>query len=153
MKKACLSVVFAAVALILCAGPAFAFKPFTEAFAKRYVVKSGNKALGAALKANACTVCHVAGKKKKALNSYGDALGKLIPGDAEHRLEDAEKAGTEQAEMAKIMKELQEAFAKTEAARSPSSPRAEPWGRQSKCGLKMPKSESPASLLWETRRM
>ena len=122
MKSACLLLICGVAVLVGGVRPALAFKPFTEAFAKRYVKPGGSEALAASLKMTGCAACHVRGKKKKALNAYGKALADLIPGDAEHRLEDAEKAGTEEAEMKKLMAELEAAFTKSEGMKSPFGP-------------------------------
>ena len=56
-----------------------------------------------------CNVCHVKGDKKTARNDFGEELSKLIKGSAKER---KAKAKDKKAEKGKLLKELDEAFAK-----------------------------------------
>jgi hypothetical protein len=90
---------------------AHALPKFKIAFEKRYTEENGNEEFKAAVKKEACNVCHVKGEKKDERNAYGEALSKLIPGEAQQRLKDASDKATEEE---KILKELEEAFVKVE---------------------------------------
>jgi hypothetical protein len=102
---------------------AHALPKFKLAFEKRYSEEHGNEDFKAAVKKEACNVCHVKGEKKEVRNSYGEALSKLIEGDAQQRLKDASDKMSEEE---KILKELEEAFGKVEKQnvdeKNPSSP-------------------------------
>ena len=102
---------------------AHALPKFKAAFEKRYTEENDNEEFKAAVKKEACNVCHVKGEKKDVRNSYGEALSKLIEGEAQQRLKDA---SDKMAEEEKILKELEEAFGKVESEKvdekNPSSP-------------------------------
>lgn len=100
-----------------------ALPKFKNAFEKRYVEESGNEEFKKVAKKESCNVCHVKGEKKDVRNTFGTALSKLIGGDAQQRLKDAtDKAAEEE----KILKQLEDAFAKVEIQKvdekDPSSP-------------------------------
>jgi hypothetical protein len=100
-----------------------ALPKFKNAFEKRYVEESTNEEFKALAKKESCNVCHVKGEKKDVRNNFGNALSKLIGGDAQQRLKDAsDKAAEEE----KILKQLEEAFVKVEVQKTddknPSSP-------------------------------
>jgi len=91
---------------------AHALPKFKIAFEKRYTEENSNEEFRAAVKKEACNVCHVKGvTSKKERNVYGEALSKLIPGEAQQRLKDA---SDRQVEEEVILKELEEAFGKVE---------------------------------------
>ncbi|MCE9552958.1 MAG: hypothetical protein K8T91_06220 [Planctomycetes bacterium] len=111
--------------LIICgvySPTADALPPFKKAFDAKYVQPANNPAFTTAAEAAGCMICHVKGQKKNVRNPYGEALAKLIDGDAEHRIKDAAKAGNKAAETAKVLKELEAAFSKVEAEKSPAGP-------------------------------
>ncbi len=90
----------------------FAMPKFKNAFEKKYVEQHPSAEFKALAKKEACNVCHVKGEKKDVRNAYGEALAKLIEGDAQQRIKDA--GANKQAEEEKILQELEEAFKKTE---------------------------------------
>ena len=104
--------------------PAKALPQFKKAFQARYVTPSTSAEFKAAFKAASCNTCHVKHKEKKVRNDYGMALSKIIGGHAHADLKAAEDKGPEakKAEMAKILKKLDEAFTKVEQEKSPSGP-------------------------------
>jgi len=97
-----------------------ALPPFKAAFEEKYVQPANDPVFAQNAKAAGCMICHVKGAKKNVRNGYGEALANLIGGDAQKRLKAAAKAGAEVAEKDKIMKELDAAFSKVEAEKSPS---------------------------------
>lgn len=100
-----------------------AIAPFKKAFQEKYVDGSSNEEFKAAFQKASCNVCHVKGKKKEERNDYGKLLDELIEGNANKRIMDAEKAGGEDGKMAetkKILEELDKAFDKVAAMKSPS---------------------------------
>ena len=130
MKKVCLTLIAAAVAITLNLQPAQALPPFKKAFQEKYV-DDGSDALKDAFKKASCNTCHVKGEEKDVQNAYGMALNKLIEGNAKERLAEAKKNGTDDAEKEKIAKELEEALKKTEGMESPSG---EKYGDRIKSG-------------------
>lgn len=98
-----------------------ALPPFKKAFDEKYVAPANDPAFTQAFGTAGCNVCHVNGQKKDVRNAYGEALAKLIKGDAAKRLKDAGPAG-KAAETKKLLGELNDAFTKTEADKSPSGP-------------------------------
>ncbi|MCE9546546.1 MAG: hypothetical protein K8T25_13650 [Planctomycetia bacterium] len=133
MKKLCVMLVGSAVILGLTGGAAEALPPFKKAFEEKYVKPANNEAFSEAFKAEGCNVCHVKGKKKDIRNAYGEALAKLIEGDAKHRLDEAGKESDDAkaAEMKKILGELDAAFTKVEAEKAPDG---ETFGAKIKAG-------------------
>jgi len=99
-----------------------ATSPFKKSFDEQYVKDSGSEEFKAAFRADGCYVCHVKDKKKDVVNSYGNELGKLIPGNVQQRLDEARKGGKDAkaAEEEKVLKELVEAMIKVEAMKSAS---------------------------------
>lgn len=89
-----------------------AMPKFKKAFEDKYVQKHPSKEFQELAKKEGCNVCHVKGEKKDVRNAYGDALAKLIEGDAQKRIKDASDKTTEEE---KVLKELDEAFGKVEA--------------------------------------
>jgi hypothetical protein len=122
MKHLALVTVCGAVVLCLAVGPASALPQFKKDFTDKYVEGSGDAAFEEAVKKSGCNVCHVKGEGKDARNAYGEALAKLIDGEAKDRLAKAKEAGADDAEKEKITKELMEAFKKVEEMKSPSGP-------------------------------
>ena len=116
MKKLaiCLAVVVAASAIS--AQPAFAIKPFADAFAEKYGVvepsTDAQKNLAAAVKEAKCALCHDA-KDKKIRNEYGAALDELLD-KADYSTK------RRKAEPEAVQKELYEALEKVEALKDPS---------------------------------
>lgn len=124
MKKSQLIGLFGLLVLLFGAvQSAHALPKFKLAFEKRYTEENSNEEFKAAVKKEACNVCHVKGEKKDVRNSYGEALSKLIEGEAQQRLKDA---SDKMAEEEKILKELEDAFGKVESEKvdekNPSSP-------------------------------
>jgi hypothetical protein len=103
-------------------GESHALPPFKKAFDQKYVQPANDPAFAKAAEDAGCMICHVKGQKKNVRNAYGEALAKLIDGDAEHRIKDAAKVGNKAAETAKILKELDAAFSKVETEKSPAGP-------------------------------
>lgn len=122
MKRVALVALCGTVVLCLAAGPVSALPQFKKDFADKYVEGSNDAAFADAVKKAGCYVCHVKGEDKEVRNAYGEALAKLIPGDAKERLAKAKENGTEDAEKEKLNKELAAAFKKVEAMKSPSGP-------------------------------
>jgi hypothetical protein len=94
-----------------------AMKPFKDAFDAKYVTPANDAAFTAASKQAGCFVCHAKGEKKDVRNAYGEALAAQIPGNAKQRMQTAGAAGAK-AEMEKLLRELNDAFAKVEAEKS-----------------------------------
>jgi hypothetical protein len=112
----------------LAASTTFAISPFKKAFDAKYVKDSGDADFQAAFKKGGCYNCHVKGEKKDVLNAYGLELSKLIEGNAKDRLDAAKEGGgldAKKAEEEKLVKEVQAAFTKAEALKSPSG---KTWG-------------------------
>ena len=121
MKNVGTSLVAAALVLVIAAST-YAFPPFKTAFEEKYV-KGGLPALQAAYKDLGCNVCHVKGaESKKERNPYGAELDKLLTGDIKERLK---------TEKEKVLKELDEAFTKSESLKAPSG---KTWGEAVKAG-------------------
>ena len=77
MKKFCLSLLCLAI-MGLSTVPAWAIKPFSDAFKKKYVEGNANAAFVEAVGAQKCNVCHMGDKSKKDRNAYGIALSKHL---------------------------------------------------------------------------
>lgn len=122
MKHVALVTLCGAVVLCLAVGPASALPQFKKDFADKYVEGSGDAAWEETVKKAGCNLCHVKGEGKEVRNAYGEALAKLIEGDAKDRLAKAKEQGTDDAEKEKLTKELMEAFKKVETMKSPSGP-------------------------------
>jgi hypothetical protein len=122
MKRVATLTICAAVVFCLAVGPASALPLFKKDFTDKYVEGSGDAAWEETVKKASCYVCHVKGEDKEVRNAYGEALAKLIEGDAKERLAAAKEAGTTDAENEKLAKELMEAFTKVEKMKSPSGP-------------------------------
>ena len=119
MKKLTLVFAVALVLIGLSVRPATALPPFKKAFEEKYVKSANDEEFTKAFKAAGCNVCHVKPKEgeeadRKLRNDYGHILAKLIPGEASDRMKQATKAGTGKAEMAKLLSELDAAFAAAE---------------------------------------
>ena len=119
MKKIGLACCLAVVASFALAPSAHAITKFKSAFKAKYVDKSQSEELKAAFKnskTGSCFTCHTVGKPKKVanLNEFGKELSKLIEGDANQRIKDARKIGSDErkAEEAKILKEFDAAIEK-----------------------------------------
>jgi hypothetical protein len=100
-----------------------AIAPFKKAFQKKYVDPSDNEDFKSAFKKASCNTCHVKGEKKDVRNEYGDALAKLIEGDANQRIKDAGKEGGSEGrkkETEKVVKELEKAFEEVAKQKSKS---------------------------------
>lgn len=122
MRKISLIVLGGLVILGLFTSESHALPPFKKAFDAKYVQPANDPVFAKDAEAAGCMICHVKGAKKSVRNPYGEALAKLIDGDAEHRIKDAAKAGNKAAETTKVLKELDAAFSKVEAEKSPSGP-------------------------------
>jgi len=81
MKNLTLVVAAIVAASFLSAEPAYAIKPFADAFVEKYNLKEPKtdeqKALAAEVKEAKCALCH-APKDKKVRNDYGEALDELL---------------------------------------------------------------------------
>lgn len=119
MKRFLIGLVVALIAFGGSVQQSLALPQFKKAFDEKYTNKSENAEFKAAAKKEGCNICHVKGEKEKSKqNDYGKELNKLIEGDAEHRLKDAEAAGNKDEELKKILAELDEAFKKVEAMKN-----------------------------------
>lgn len=98
---------------------AWAIKEFKKAFQQRYIDGSHDEDFKKAFRKAACNTCHVKGEKKDVCNSYGQALGKLIEGNAEARLKQAQAGGNRDAELKKVLAELAAAFDEVEQMKNP----------------------------------
>jgi hypothetical protein len=106
------------------AAPAFALPPWKPKFQELYVDK-GPQSLKDAFADNvigSCKVCHVNGQEKTVRNPFGEALDKLIEGNAGERLKAAGEKGDDAkaATQAQLDKELLAALDKVLALPSPS---------------------------------
>jgi hypothetical protein len=117
MKKLVLLCMLSALSVGWIAPSAHALTQFRKAFQEKYVDK-GRPELQAEFKKASCNTCHLKGKNKKERNPYGDELSKLIEGDANQRIKDAGAA--KQEETAKILAELEKAFAEVAKMKSPT---------------------------------
>lgn len=105
MKNVGMALLGGALVVVLGVAPALAHAPFKKAFEDRYV-KNGSEALKASFEKAGCNVCHVKDEKKDVRNAYGKALDKnLMDGDLKELLKTDKE---------KVLKSLDEAFAKTE---------------------------------------
>ena len=95
-----------------------ALPDFKKAFEEKYVKPANDPQFTKLVKTTNCNVCHVKGEEKTVRNAYGEALEKLVNGNAKQRLDAAKKAGAEAAEKAKLMNEFDAALTKTEADKS-----------------------------------
>ena len=122
MKKRALALFFSLSTLLLVTNNSSALSPFKKAFDEKYVKPSDGDEFKAAFKKLSCNTCHVKGKKKDWLNAYGLELSRHVVGRAKQRLDEAKAEGTDEyaAENDELLKELQAAFAKTDAKKSPS---------------------------------
>jgi hypothetical protein len=106
---------------------AFALSKFKTAFYDKYAAKHESKDFQSVVKKASCKACHVGGKKKRdMLNAYATQLEKLIEGDANDRIKNAKKEGGKEAEnkeLAKVLAELDKAFATVGDMKSPSGPK------------------------------
>ncbi len=121
MKTRGLVIILILAVGLMVVGRTPAMSPFKKAFDEKYVKKSGDKEFVSAFKKMGCNTCHVKKKSKDWLNDYGQQLAKLIPGHAKKRLDEAKKQNTDvyKAEQAKLVKELEAAFAKAEKLKTP----------------------------------
>ncbi len=113
------------VSMIVClcfATQVLAVAQFKKPFEEKYVKDSGNEEFQQAFKKLSCNTCHVDDKKRDWVNAYGKALAELIPGNAKDRQDAAKEISAEarKAEDAKLVAELEAAFEKVEALKSPS---------------------------------
>lgn len=69
----------AALTVVLTASPAWAVKPFNDAFIREYVKK--DTPFAAKVEAAKCNLCHVDGKPKKVRNEFGLAVSKHLKKD------------------------------------------------------------------------
>lgn len=122
MQKPALSMFLSLATLLLATNTSKALAPFKKGFDEKYVKPSDNDEFKAAFKKLSCNTCHVKGKKKDWLNAYGLELSRHVTGNAKQRLDEAKAKGTDEytAENKRILKELQAAFTKAEAKKSPS---------------------------------
>ncbi len=135
MKKICGLVLCGAVVAACTASVSQALPPFKKAFDETYIEPSNNEALKAAFKKASCNACHVKGEGKDVNNAYGEVLADLIQGDAKDRIDAARKAGSKDAEEAKVLQELSAAMKKAEGERSNPSDSASPtYGDRLKSG-------------------
>ena len=121
---------------------AWAMPQFKSAFEKRYVNDSNDEAFKATAKKESCNACHVKGENKKVRNAYGEALAKLIEGDAQQRMKDAgTDAAKTKAVLDALLGELEKAFDETEAMHIDEKDESSPtYGELLKSG-KLPASE------------
>jgi hypothetical protein len=102
---------------------AIALPEFKKEFEKKYVAPAKDSQFSQLTKDAARNVCHVKDQKKDVRNAYGEALAKLVQGDAKKRLKKAEQAGgsdAKDAEMKKLLDEINDAMIKAEGEKSPS---------------------------------
>lgn len=114
MRVSAIAIIIAVLTMGGLVQPGFAMPQFKKAFDEKYTNKSDNDEFKAAAKKEGCNICHIKGEKKNVQNDYGKELAKLIEGDAEHRLKDADAEGKKDEELEKILKELDAAFPKVE---------------------------------------
>ena len=100
---------------------ASALPEFKKAFQEKYTDKAKNKEYYDKVRKAGCNVCHVKGQKDKSpQNAYGKELNKLIEGDAADRKKEAGDDSDKKAEVKEqLLKELAEAFKKTENIKLP----------------------------------
>ena len=115
--------------------PAFALPQFKKAFEEHYGLKEGKlPELKAAVKTAGCNVCHVKGEQDKAVqNSYGEALNKLVEGNAKERINAAKEESKEaqKAEIATLIEEFKAALPKAEEEKNEEG---ETYGSRIKAG-------------------
>ena len=94
---------------------------FKKAFQEKYTDKEKNAEFATKVRKAGCNVCHVKGQKDKSpQNAYGKELNKLIEGDAADRKKEAgDDADQKAAVKEQLLKELAEAFKKTESLKLP----------------------------------
>lgn len=105
---------------LTCTQSAMALPAFKKAFAEKYAKSHKSKEFQAAVKKASCNACHIKGAKKPVQNEYGKLLNKLIEGDANKRHKAAKAKGKADgdAELKKILGELDKAFAKAADTKS-----------------------------------
>ncbi len=94
--------------------PALAIKEFKKPFLTRYVDAEQEPEFAKAVRKANCNLCHVKGEKKNVCNPYGEALGRLIEGNAHERLKAAKATDSREEELDRVLAELAEAFPKVE---------------------------------------
>jgi len=77
MKKVCVAVLLAGVAVVYCASSASALPPFNKEWTAKYVEGNSNAKFVEAVGTAKCNVCHK-GTSKKDRNEYGNAVGKFL---------------------------------------------------------------------------
>lgn len=122
MKKPMFALLLSSTVLLIATSTSNALSPFKKAFDAKYVKSSDSDEFKSLFKKSSCNTCHVKGEKKDWLNAYGLSLAKQIQGNAKQRLATAKAAGTDAlaTENKKLLNELEHAFTKTEAVKSPS---------------------------------
>jgi hypothetical protein len=122
MNRILAGLVVASLAIAL-SSPAQALIQFRKAFQEKYVDKNEHPEIKAAFRKAGCFTCHIKGTTEKDIrNRYAHELSKLIEGDAQDRIKEATANGraARDAEVDKLLKELDQAFEKVAKMKSPT---------------------------------
>ena len=92
----------------------WAIKEFKKPFQLRYVDAEQNPDFAKSVRKANCNLCHVKGEKKEVCNAYGDALAKLVAGNAHERLKAAKEKDCRDDVLAEVLAELDAAFRQVE---------------------------------------
>lgn len=127
MSRLILSLCLCACVLAVASDEAQALPKFKTAFKKKYLDSHKDAAFKKLANKQSCNVCHLKGVKKDKKhdhnNPYGEELAKLIEGNAKDRQSKARSEGgkaASDAELDKILKELDKAFTVVEGKKSPT---------------------------------
>lgn len=124
MKRWIAIAVALAVTLFSIVPSATAIAPFRKAFVDKYAQELQNPVFADAVKKAGCNVCHQPNEDndKGLRNAYGEELAKLVPGNANQRINAARENGTaaQRDETEKVLAEFAEALGKVEALPAPA---------------------------------